>query len=168
MADSNLGRRGSTGSSASTFKDLRCHHCSGPLSKEMETSHWTVAPLIRDSFSMIGSAVGGTASAFYGFNHVMPIVRRSVKGPMWLHFFIGAPPVIVFSSACAGLAGGAVPAFAQLLSSSYHAAVSSHSLPPQTSKDDKIRNFYAQLCNFGSREEVVEMIEKLSSAFYPR
>ncbi|XP_062167556.1 uncharacterized protein LOC133873801 isoform X2 [Alnus glutinosa] len=86
--------------------NVRCHHCAGPLSKEMETSRWTVAPLIRDSFSMIGSAVGGTTSAFYGFNHVMPIVRRWVKGPMWLHFLIGAPPVIVFSSACAGLAGG--------------------------------------------------------------
>ncbi|PQM39643.1 hypothetical protein Pyn_29489 [Prunus yedoensis var. nudiflora] len=48
---------------------MRCHHCAGPLSKEMETSGWTVPPLIRDSFSMIGSAVGGTASAFYGFNH---------------------------------------------------------------------------------------------------
>ncbi|XP_048424078.1 uncharacterized protein LOC103956198 isoform X2 [Pyrus x bretschneideri] len=94
---------------------VRCHHCAGPLSKKMETSEWTVAPLIRDSFSMIGSALGGTASAFYGFNHeifhgrtkmidVMPIVRRWVKGPMWLHFFVGAPPVIVFSSACAGLA----------------------------------------------------------------
>ncbi|OMO55340.1 hypothetical protein COLO4_36028 [Corchorus olitorius] len=83
--------------------NLRCHHCAGPLSKEMETSEWTVAPLVRDSFSMIGSAVGGTTSAFYGFNHVMPIVRRWVKGPMWVHFLIGAPPVIVFSSACAGL-----------------------------------------------------------------
>ncbi|ONI35881.1 hypothetical protein PRUPE_1G559200 [Prunus persica] len=99
---------------------MRCHHCAGPLSKEMETSGWTVPPLIRDSFSMIGSAVGGTASAFYGFNHVMPVVRRWVKGPMWLHFFIGAPPVIVFSSACAGLA-----------------VVSSSSLPP-TSEDEKI------------------------------
>ena len=83
---------------------MRCHHCAGPLSKEMETSAWTVPPLIRDSFSMvlflllptvsmyqeiyfvmlkfgllmlccnsitvqIGSAVGGTASAFYGFNY---------------------------------------------------------------------------------------------------
>ncbi|KAG6791071.1 hypothetical protein POTOM_000181 [Populus tomentosa] len=127
---------------------LRCHHCAGPLTKEMETSQWTVRPLIRDSFSMIGSAVGGTTSAFYGFNHVMPIVRRWVKGPMWLHFFIGAPPVIVFSSACAGLAvpfellnignatGGAVPALAQLASSSYHAAFSSPSLPPP-SQDDK-------------------------------
>ncbi|KAM7500328.1 hypothetical protein LguiA_024742 [Lonicera macranthoides] len=114
---------------------LRCPHCAGPLTKDTETSSWTIAPLIRDSFSMIGSAVGGTASAFYGFNHVMPIVRRRVKGPMWLHFLIGAPPVIVFSSACAGLAGGAVPAVAQLASSSYHAIVSSPSLPPpQSSK----------------------------------
>jgi len=117
--------------------NVRCHHCAGPLSKEMETSQWTVPPLIRDSFSMIGSAVGGTTSAFYGFNHVMPIVRRWVKGPMWLHFLIGAPPVIVFSSACAGLAGGTVPALAQLASSSYHAAVSSPSLPPP-SQDEKM------------------------------
>ncbi|CAA0836033.1 4-hydroxy-tetrahydrodipicolinate synthase 2-chloroplastic [Striga hermonthica] len=49
---------------------IRCPHCAGPLTKEMETSEWTVPPLIRDSFSMIGSAVGGTAGAFYGFNHV--------------------------------------------------------------------------------------------------
>lgn len=117
---------------------MRCPHCAGPLSKELETSDWTVAPLIRDSFSMIGSAVGGTASAFYGFNHAMPIVQRGVKGPMWLHFLIGAPPVIVFSSACAGLAGGAIPALAQLASSSYHAAVSSPSLPAAPPQDDKL------------------------------
>eukprot|EP00262_Sarcandra_glabra_P001613 TRINITY_DN1174_c0_g1_i1.p1 TRINITY_DN1174_c0_g1~~TRINITY_DN1174_c0_g1_i1.p1 ORF type:complete len:134 (-),score=20.15 TRINITY_DN1174_c0_g1_i1:169-570(-) len=116
---------------------LRCPHCAGPLTKDLETSRWTVAPFIRDSFSMIGTAVGGTASAFYGFNHAMPIVRRWIKGPMWLHFLIGAPPVIVFSSACAGLAGGATPALAQLISSSYHAATSSSQLPP-ASHDDKM------------------------------
>ncbi|GAY39893.1 hypothetical protein CUMW_047870 [Citrus unshiu] len=44
-----------------------------------------------------------------------------------------APPVIVFSSACAGLTGGAVPAIAQLVSSSYHAAISSHSQPSPSS-----------------------------------
>ncbi|KAL5717890.1 hypothetical protein ACHQM5_010846 [Ranunculus cassubicifolius] len=104
---------------------LRCPHCVGPLSKEMETTRWTVAPLIRDGFSMIGSAVGGTASAFYGFNHAMPVVQRWIKGPMWIHFLVGAPPVIIFSSACAGLAGGAIPALAQLVSSSYHASISS-------------------------------------------
>lgn len=118
---------------------LRCPHCAGPLSKEMETSRWTVSPLVRDSFSMIGSAVGGTTSAFYGFNLVMPTIRRWIKGPMWLHFLVGAPPVIVFSSACAGLAGGAVPAIAQLASSSYHAATKSPShLQPSSQEDATI------------------------------
>ncbi|XP_042441081.1 uncharacterized protein LOC122026407 [Zingiber officinale] len=116
----------------------RCRLCLGPLSKDMKTNRWTVAPLIRDSFSMIGTAVGGIASAFYGFNHAMPIVRRMVTGPMWLHFFIGAPPVIVFSSACAGLAGGALPAFAQLASSSYHAAMSSSALSHASSQEDSM------------------------------
>ncbi|MCD9645849.1 hypothetical protein HAX54_035148 [Datura stramonium] len=129
----------STLSNKTCYSSMRCPHCAGPLCKEMETGKWTVPPLIRDSFSMIGSAVGGTASAFYGFNHVMPIVGRWIKGPMWLQFLVGAPPVIVFSSACAGLAGGAVPAFAQLASSSYHAASSSSSLPPTTSQDEKMR-----------------------------
>ncbi|KAI9107692.1 hypothetical protein K1719_021355 [Acacia pycnantha] len=134
MAASN---RRSNGSTSSSTTNIRCHHCAGPISKDMETSDWTVSPLIRDSFSMIGSAVGGTASAFYGFNHVMPVVRRCVKGPMWLHFLVGTPPVIIFSSACAGLTGGAVPAVAQLVSSSYHAARSSRTLPPPAN-DDKI------------------------------
>nr|POF09238.1 hypothetical protein CFP56_18111 [Quercus suber] len=88
-----------SGLKASTI-DMRCHHCAGPLSKDMETSEWTVPPLIRDSFSK-------------------------------------APPVIVFSSACAGLAGGAVPAIAQLASSAYHTVVSSPSMPPP-SQDDKM------------------------------
>ncbi|KAL0647590.1 hypothetical protein Bca4012_045881 [Brassica carinata] len=123
--------------------EIRCHHCAGPLTKNLETSEWTVSPFIRDSFSMIGSAVGGTASAFIGFNHVytdtmMPIVRKWVKGPMWLHFLVGAPPVIVVSSACAGLAGGTVPALAQLASSSYQAAVRS-SQPPKAQEKNKMQ-----------------------------
>ncbi|XP_025671344.1 uncharacterized protein [Arachis hypogaea] len=34
-----------------------------------ETAHWTVLPFIRDSFCMIGYAIGATTSAFYGFNN---------------------------------------------------------------------------------------------------
>ncbi|KAM7267515.1 hypothetical protein ACFE04_009681 [Oxalis oulophora] len=117
-------------SSDSHNEILRCHHCAGPLAKDMETSNWNLPPLIRDSFTMIGGAVGGMSSAFYGFNHVMPVVQRWVKGPMWLQFLVGAPPVLVVSSACSGLAGGALPAVAQLLSSSYHAATSTQ-LPSQ-------------------------------------
>ncbi|KMT06602.1 hypothetical protein BVRB_7g157700 [Beta vulgaris subsp. vulgaris] len=69
----------------------------------------------------------------------MPTVRKFVIGPMWLHFLIGAPPVIVLSSACAGLAGGAVPALAQLASSSYHAAMLSSSHSSQDDKSHKSR-----------------------------
>lgn len=68
---------------------VRCPRCAAPLSKELEASSWSLAPFIRDSFSMIGTAIGGSASAFYGFNHGMPYVQRLVKGPMWLHFLIG-------------------------------------------------------------------------------
>ncbi|KAL4194444.1 hypothetical protein AMTRI_Chr05g59300 [Amborella trichopoda] len=121
---SGMGSKGGTSPA-----NLRCPHCAGPLTKDLESSTWTMAPFIRDSFSMIGIVVGGIASAFYGFNHAMPIVQKWIKGPMWVHFLVGAPPVILFSSTCAGLAGGAVPALAQLAASSYHTAVSSP-LPP--------------------------------------
>ncbi|EYU39168.1 hypothetical protein MIMGU_mgv11b0146091mg, partial [Erythranthe guttata] len=63
----------------------------------------------------------------------MPVVKRWIKGPMWVHFLIGAPPVMIFSSGCAGLAGGSIPALAQLASSSYHAVVSSSPSPPSSS-----------------------------------
>ncbi|KAL4203167.1 hypothetical protein AMTRI_Chr01g102640 [Amborella trichopoda] len=53
----------------------------------------------------IDTVVGGTASAFYGFNHMMPIVQKWIKGPMWVHFLVGVTsPVILFSRTCAGLA----------------------------------------------------------------
>ncbi|XP_072082364.1 uncharacterized protein [Arachis hypogaea] len=49
------------------------HHCAAPLSNDVvrsfETAHWTVLPFIRDSFCMIGYAIGATTSAFYGFNN---------------------------------------------------------------------------------------------------
>ncbi|CAM8990288.1 unnamed protein product [Rhodiola kirilowii] len=111
-----------------------CHLCAGPLLKDAKTTSWNIPPLLRDSFSMIGSAVGGISSAFYGFNCVMPIVQKRIKGPMWLHFLIGAPPVIVFSSACAGFMGGAIPAVAQLGITSYHSASSSPTQDDQLPK----------------------------------
>lgn len=82
---------------------------------------------------LYGSAVGGIAGAFYGFHYTMPIVRRWIKGPTWVHFIIGRPPVIIFASGCAWLAGGSVPALAQLASSSYHAFVSSPPPSPSSS-----------------------------------
>uniref|UniRef100_A0A2P2KGI0 Uncharacterized protein n=1 Tax=Rhizophora mucronata TaxID=61149 RepID=A0A2P2KGI0_RHIMU len=83
---------------------LRCHHCAGPLSKEMETSSWTVSPLIRDSLSMIGSAVGGTASAFYGFNHgtsCNSILFSLCRVDRWC--CSGTGPAGIFFVPCSGL-----------------------------------------------------------------
>ena len=37
----------------SSETSLRCHHCAGPLTKDVETTEWTVSPFIRDSFSMV-------------------------------------------------------------------------------------------------------------------
>ncbi|KAL1345585.1 hypothetical protein AAHE18_08G128500 [Arachis hypogaea] len=93
------------------------HHCAAPLSNDVvrsfETTHWTVLPFIRDSFYWL---------CYWCHYKCILWIHQCFAGPMCLHFLIGAPPVIVFSSACAGLAGGAAPSLAQLASSSYHAA----------------------------------------------
>ncbi|CAM6112408.1 unnamed protein product [Calypogeia fissa] len=105
----------------------RCPRCAAPLSKDLEASGWTIAPFMRESFAVVGTAVGGSVGAFYGFNNVMPTVHKYVRGPLSLQFLAGLPPVMLFSVACAGLAGGALPAFAQLAVSTYHAtSASSH------------------------------------------
>ncbi|WZZ90893.1 hypothetical protein YC2023_119472 [Brassica napus] len=147
--------------------EIRCHHCAGPLTKNLETSEWTVSPFIRDSFSMIGSAVGGTASAFIGFNHVMPIVRKWIKGPMWLHFLVGAPPVIVVSSACAGLAG--LGSSSPLLILHYFLTVVEHKWHP-TGTGTACFIFIQSSSSFGSatkgtREEQNAKVYNISSPF---
>lgn len=106
----------------------RCPRCSAPLSKDLQASGWTIAPFMRESFAMVGTAAGGTLSSFYAFNAVMPHVKKRVGGPIWWQIVVGLPPVLVFSVGCAGLAGGALPALAQLSVSTYHAAsAQSHS-----------------------------------------
>ncbi|KAK1294403.1 hypothetical protein QJS10_CPA16g01320 [Acorus calamus] len=103
----------------------------------METSSWTISPFVRDSLCMIGNGVGGMASSWYGFNYTMPIVQRWIKRPMMLQYLVCSPPVFVFSAACAGFAGGALPALAQLVSSSYHAGITASSMPT-ASQDEKM------------------------------
>ncbi|KAL2632812.1 hypothetical protein R1flu_004291 [Riccia fluitans] len=124
----------------------RCPRCAAPLSKDLEASGWTIAPFMRDSFAVVGTAVGGSTSAFYGFNTLMPPVHKHVKGPLWLQFLVGLPPVMLFSVACAGLAGGALPAFAQLAVSTYHAtSAASHAgvskLTMKVEQRQELQNF---------------------------
>ncbi|TQD71990.1 hypothetical protein C1H46_042476 [Malus baccata] len=61
--------------------------------------------------------------------------------PLCYHMFIIEEPVVQFNlqenNNTDAMAGGAVPALAQLASSSYHAVVSPSSLPP-TCQDEKM------------------------------
>ncbi|KAL0389909.1 UNVERIFIED_CONTAM: hypothetical protein Scaly_0348000 [Sesamum calycinum] len=54
---------------------MRCPHCAGPLAKEM-----------------IGSAVGGTAGAFYGFNHGGSIPALAQLASSSYHAFASSSP----------------------------------------------------------------------------
>ncbi|BBN04808.1 hypothetical protein MPTK1_3g07810 [Marchantia polymorpha subsp. ruderalis] len=139
----------------------RCPRCAAPLSKDLEASGWTIAPFMRESFAVVGTAVGGSTSAFYGFNTVMPPVHKHVRGPLWLQFLVGLPPVMLFSVACAGLAGGALPAFAQLAVSTYHAtSASSHSavskLTMQVEQRQELPSFANSLAQAKESKESVK------------
>jgi hypothetical protein len=54
----------------------------------------------------VGTTAGGSMSALYGFNAVMPHVKKQIRGPIWFQLLVGLPPVMIFSVGCAGLAGG--------------------------------------------------------------
>ncbi|XP_015158369.1 uncharacterized protein [Solanum tuberosum] len=78
-------------------------------------------------FQMAGSGIGGLLSAIHGFNTGIPFVQRHVKGPKWLPFVIGLPPLLMFSAASATFGGYAIPVFSQLTMTSYYAAsIASH------------------------------------------
>ncbi|KAK3446369.1 hypothetical protein EUGRSUZ_A02080 [Eucalyptus grandis] len=50
---------------------FRCHHCAGPLSKDMEASDWNVSPLIRDSFSMVNPLASASLPASLAIARVL-------------------------------------------------------------------------------------------------
>ncbi|PWA76029.1 hypothetical protein CTI12_AA190660 [Artemisia annua] len=45
-----------------------------------------------------GCGLGGMLSAFYGLNTGIPYIQKHVKGPKWLPFVIGIPPLLLFSA----------------------------------------------------------------------
>ncbi|XP_076918201.1 uncharacterized protein LOC143578523 [Bidens hawaiensis] len=63
-------------------------------------------------------------SAFYGLNTGMPYLQKHIKGPKWLPFVIGIPPLLMFSAASAAAGGYGLPNFTQLSVTSYYAASS--------------------------------------------
>lgn len=102
----------------------RCPRCLSLLNPNSEQGEWTITSVLHDATAVAGSGIGGMLSAIHGFNTGIPYVQKHVKGPKWLHFLIGVPPLLMFSAASASFGGYALPKFAQLTVTSYYAASS--------------------------------------------
>ncbi|GAQ81343.1 hypothetical protein KFL_000780050 [Klebsormidium nitens] len=102
--------------------EARCPRCAAPLDQDLEALGWAISPFLRDSFAVIGTGTGGAVAGFYSFQRVMPRMVKLLPGRPWLQSLAGAPPIMLVAMAGAGLAGGALPAFAQLLVTTYHAS----------------------------------------------
>ncbi|XP_047253486.1 uncharacterized protein LOC107845186 isoform X1 [Capsicum annuum] len=118
----------------------RCPRCLSLLNSDSKSGEWAITPVLHDFTAVAGSGIGGLLSAIHGFNTGIPFVQRHVKGPKWLPFVIGLPPLLMFSAASAAFGGGhgfkpwkqpltemqgyALPRFTQLTMTSYYAASS--------------------------------------------
>ncbi|KAL8041605.1 hypothetical protein ABFX02_10G176000 [Erythranthe guttata] len=104
----------------------RCPRCLSLLNPNnvRGNSEWKVTPVLHDATAVAGSGIGGMLSAVHGFNTGIPYVQKYVKGPKWLPFVIGLPPLLMFSAASAAFGGYALPEFTQLTVTSYYAASS--------------------------------------------
>ncbi|KAF2307737.1 hypothetical protein GH714_031330 [Hevea brasiliensis] len=85
---------------------------------------WTITSVLHDATAVAGSGIGGMLSAVHGFNTGIPFLQNRLKGPKWLPFVVGLPPLLVVSGASAAFGGYALPKFAQLTVTSYYAASS--------------------------------------------
>uniref|UniRef100_A0A7N0UZX8 Transmembrane protein n=1 Tax=Kalanchoe fedtschenkoi TaxID=63787 RepID=A0A7N0UZX8_KALFE len=102
----------------------RCPRCLAILDPNSEFRDWSINPVLRDATSVAGAGLGGLLSAIHNLNTGFPYFQNRVKGPRWLPFVIGFPPLLLFSVASAAFGGYALPKFTQLTVFSYYAASS--------------------------------------------
>ncbi|XP_015086587.1 uncharacterized protein LOC107029665 [Solanum pennellii] len=102
----------------------RCPRCLSLLNSNSKSGEWAITPVLHDFTIVAGSGIGGLLSAIHGFNTGIPFVQRHVKGPKWLPFVIGLPPLLMFSAASATFGGYTLPRFTQLTMTSYYTASS--------------------------------------------
>ncbi|KAH0636859.1 hypothetical protein KY289_036774 [Solanum tuberosum] len=72
----------------------RCPRCLSLLNSNSKSGEWAITPILHDF----------TAVHFSG----IPFVQRRVKGPKWLPFVIGLPPLLMFSAASATFGGNSM------------------------------------------------------------
>ncbi|KAM1655359.1 hypothetical protein ACFX1Q_008250 [Malus domestica] len=102
----------------------RCPRCLSLLDRYSEKGEWTITPVLHDATAVAGSGIGGMLSAIHSFNTGIPYLQSRLKGPKWLPFLVGLPPLLLFSGASAAFGGYALPKFAQLTVTSYYATSS--------------------------------------------
>ncbi|KAG6693990.1 hypothetical protein I3842_09G027800 [Carya illinoinensis] len=61
-----------------------------------------------------GAGIGEIVNAVHGLNTGIPQLQNRLKGPKWLPFIVGLPPLLLFSGASVAFGGYALPKFAQL------------------------------------------------------
>ncbi|XP_050382474.1 uncharacterized protein LOC126799334 [Argentina anserina] len=102
----------------------RCPRCLSLLDHESGKGEWTITPVLHDATAVVGSGIGGMLSAIHCCNTGIPYLQNRLKGPKWLPFLVGLPPLLLFSGASAAFGGYALPKFAQLTVTSYYATSS--------------------------------------------
>ncbi|KAG2683258.1 hypothetical protein I3760_10G024400 [Carya illinoinensis] len=79
----------------------RCPRCLSLLIPNSERGEWTITPVLHDATAVAGTGFGAMLSAVHGFNAGIPYLQNLVKGPKWLPFVVGLPPLLLFSGASA-------------------------------------------------------------------
>ncbi|KAI3951592.1 hypothetical protein MKX01_018708 [Papaver californicum] len=123
----------------------RCPRCLSLIGPNSETGEWSINGVLHDFTGVAGSGAAALFSGIQSFNSGIPFIQKHVKGPKWLPFAIGVVPFrgyaissahleicssfsdsssLLIAATSATLGGYAVPIFAQMLVTSYHAASS--------------------------------------------
>ncbi|KAJ8752053.1 hypothetical protein K2173_001080 [Erythroxylum novogranatense] len=102
----------------------RCPRCLALVDPNSGKGEWTITSVLHDATAVAGSGIGGLLSAIHGFNTGIPLLQNRLKGPKWLPFIVGLPPLLAVSGATAAFGGYMLPRFAQLTVTSYYATSS--------------------------------------------
>ncbi|XP_020235778.1 uncharacterized protein LOC109815460 [Cajanus cajan] len=102
----------------------RCPRCLSLLNPNSERGEWTITPVLHDATAVAGSGIGGMLSTVHAWNTGLPYLQKGLKGPKWLPFVVGIPPLLIFSGISATFGGYVLPKFTQLTVTSYYAASS--------------------------------------------
>ncbi|KAL9264678.1 hypothetical protein AKJ16_DCAP11540 [Drosera capensis] len=84
----------------------RCRRCLSLLdSRRPGGEEWRITPVLHDAAAVAGSGIGALLSTIYGFNTGIPFIQKHAKGPKWLPFIVGLPPLLMASAAGAAFGG---------------------------------------------------------------